>query len=53
MSKKFRVERDSLGEFQRVKQLESWLQQGPRWARVEKVVVEEMIEQDFHDFAVC
>ncbi len=48
-----RVEVVACGEFQRVKQLESWLQQGPRWARVEKVVAEEMIEQDFQDFAVC
>lgn len=48
-----RVEVVACGEFQRVKQLESWLQQGPRWARVEKVVAEEMVEQDFDDFEVC
>lgn len=48
-----RVEVVACGEFQRVKQLESWLQQGPHWARVEKVVSEEMVEQDFHDFEVC
>ncbi len=48
-----RVEVVACGEFQRVKQLESWLWQGPRWARVEKVVAEEIVEQDFDDFEVC
>ena len=48
-----RVEVVACGEFQRVKQLESWLRQGPHWARVEKVVAEEMVEQDFDDFEVC
>ena len=48
-----RVEVVACGEFQRVKQLESWLRQGPRWARVEKVAAEEMVEQDFDGFEVC
>ncbi len=48
-----RVEVVACGEFQRLEQLESWLRQGPRWARVEQVVIEEMVEQDFDDFEVC
>lgn len=48
-----RVEVVACGEFRRVKQLESWLHQGPRWAQVEKVVAEEIIEQDFDDFEAC
>ena len=48
-----RVEVVACGEFQRVKQFESWLKRGPRWARVEKVVAEETVEQDFDDFGVC
>ncbi|MEE9595506.1 MAG: acylphosphatase [Acidiferrobacterales bacterium] len=48
-----RVEVVVCGEFQRVKQLEGWLQQGPHWARVEKVVAEEMVEQNFDNFEVC
>ena len=48
-----RVEVIVCGEFPRVKQLEGWLQQGPRWARVEKVVAEEMAEQEFDDFEIC
>jgi acylphosphatase len=48
-----RVEVVACGELQRVKQLESWLRKGPRWARVEKVVAEEMVEQDFDGFRVC
>jgi acylphosphatase len=48
-----RVEVVACGELQRVKQLESWLRKGPRWARVEKVVAEEMVGQDFDGFRVC
>lgn len=48
-----RVEVVACGEFQRLEQLESWLWQGPRWARVEQVVAEEMVEQDFDDFEIC
>lgn len=48
-----RVEVVACGECQRVKQLQGWLEQGPRWAQVEKVIAEEMLERDFDDFEVC
>jgi acylphosphatase len=48
-----RVEVVACGECQRVEQLGDWLQQGPRWARVEKVIAEETVEQKFDDFEVC
>ncbi len=48
-----RVEVVACGECQRVKQLQGWLERGPRWARVEKVIAEEMLERDFDDFEIC
>lgn len=46
------VEVVACGELSRLEQLEGWLHQGPRWARVEKVITEEMVQQDFDDFVV-
>ena len=47
-----RVKVVACGDANSLKRFEQWLWQGPRFARVEKVVAEEMVGQDFDDFEV-
>ena len=45
-----RVEVVACGDVASLKKLESWLWQGPRWARVGDVVAEEIAKCNFVDF---
>jgi acylphosphatase len=47
-----RVELVACGEEARLKELERWLWQGPRQARVEAVVARDVAAQDFRGFSV-
>ncbi|MCR4347598.1 MAG: acylphosphatase [Sulfuricaulis sp.] len=47
-----RVELVACGEEAQVKQLEKWLRQGPRHARVEQVTAQETVAESFAGFSV-